>query len=167
MVFKNTNGVYLGRELFYETAQMEGRPYALYSLKSEDLKVGEKNYPSLRRLYLEEDDPTEFFIAEKYFDGQPHWKKLCAQDWFLVPLSALREELEVKHRAQYLRALREDALKGDKVTSRYLLDRVEKVDSKVGRPTRQKIQQEAQKLVREDFDIKSDFSRLSEHLGSK
>jgi len=142
---------------------MEGRPYVLYTLKSED----HEGFPSLRRLYLEEDDPTEFFVAEEYFDGQPHWRRLISQDWFMSYLAPIREELEVKHRAQYLRALREDALKGDKVTSRYLLDRVEKSEVKAGRPSKAKIRQEAEKLVKESGDVKDDFARLKEHLNEK
>lgn len=164
--FKNSNGVYFGRELFYETAANTEKLYVLYTLKAEDYKP--EGYsdplPSLRRLYLEEDDPTEFFIADKYFDGQPHWKRLCSQEWFLSVLSPLRDELSVKHQAQYLRSLRDDALKGDKVTARYLLDRVEKSDSKAGRPTKAKIKQEAEKLVKESGDVKDDFLRLREHL---
>lgn len=167
-IFKNSNQVYLGRELFFETSAMEQKPYVLYTLKSDDYQPEgyDQKLPSLRRLYLEEDDLTEFFVAEKYFDGQPHWKRLTSQEWFMKELAPLRDELQTKHQAQYLRSLRDDALKGDKVTARYLLDRVEKSDQKAGRPTKAKIKQEAEKIVRESVDIKDDFLRLKEHLSS-
>ena len=79
-------------------------------------------------------------------------------------LAPLREELQLKHQAEYLRSLRQDALVGDKVTARYLLDRVEKSDTRAGRPTKAKIKQEAEKLVKESVDIKDDFQRLKDHL---
>ena len=165
-IFKNSNQVYLGRELFFETAAMDQKPYVLYTLKSDDYQPEgyERPLPSLRRIYLEEDDLTEFFVAEKYFDGQPHWKRLTSQEWFMKELSPLREELQIKHQAQYLRALRTDAISGDKVTARYLLDRSEKSDTRACRPTKAKIKQEAEKLVKESVDIKDDFLRLQEHL---
>lgn len=161
-IFKNSMGVYLGRELFFETATT-ARNYVLYSFKNEDHTFDGVVYPSLRRLYLEEDDPTEFFVAEKYFDGQPHWRRLTAQKWFMDYLTPIREELALKHQAQYMRSLRQDAINGDKVASKYLLDRMEK-PKEVGRPTKRKIAEEAQKIVLDNQDIATDFDRMKEFL---
>ncbi len=153
--FKNSSGVFLIRELFYEGVGVD-KSSVLYTLKDEDYQ----GYPSLRRLYLLEDDPTEYLVAEKYFGGWPHWKKLSTSTWFLPYLTPIREELEVRHRAQYLKSLRSDALSGDKVSSKYLLDRFEKDTASRGRPSKQKIKEEADRLFRETENVKDDLSRI-------
>lgn len=157
--FKNSSGVYLIRELFYEGTGVD-KSSVLYTLKEED----HQGYPSLRRLYLLEDDPTEYMVAEKYFGGWPHWKKLSSSTWFIPYLTPIREELEVRHRAQYLKSLRTDALQGDKVSSKYLLDRFERDVQSKGRPSKLKIKEEADRLFKESSDIKDDFARLTEGL---
>lgn len=155
--FKNANGVLLLKQLFFETADTE-RSRVLYTLKNED----HEGYPSLRRLYLEQDDETEFFFAEAYFDGWHHWKKLLQCSWFLAQLEPIREELATRNAARNLREIRKAAESGNVSASRYLLEGGWKPKGSAGRPTKQKIKQEAEKLFLDSQDIKEDLDRLTE-----
>lgn len=158
-IFKNSNGVYLTKELFFETAIKEDRPLTLYSLKSEDHQVDGRTFPSLRRIYLELDDLTEFLISDQYFGGHPHWKKLLSCSWFISVLKPIREELKARHMAEYLRTLRKDALSGNAASAKFLLDRLEHKGQK-GRPSKEKIEQEAKKLVQDSDFVSADLERL-------
>lgn len=154
--FKTTNGIYYTKQLFYETADVE-REFVLYTLKNED----HEGFPSLRRLYMEISDETEFKVADTLFGGWPHWKKLLQCSWFLEYLQEWREELRVKTTSLSLSKLILAAEKGDAKVNQYLLDRELRLSrSSVGRPTKAKIKQEAALLVQAQDDIKEDLKRL-------
>jgi hypothetical protein len=154
-IYKNASGSYLLKQLFFETADTD-RERCLYTLKSED----HEGYPSIRRLYLEENDESEFYFAKKYFDGWPHWKRLMNCSWFAEYLLELREELAVKNAADNLREMRLAASKGNISASRFLLEGSWRPKDSVGRPTKAKIKQEAEKLFMSDKDINDDLDRI-------
>ena len=154
--FKSTNGIYYTKQLFYETADVE-REFVLYTLKDQD----HEGHPSLRRLYMEIADETEFKVADTLFAGWPHWKKLLQCQWFLEYLNEWREELRVKQASSSLSALLQKAAQGDSKVNQYLLDRkLREEKAGVGRPTRAKIKQEAALMIQDKEDIKEDLKRL-------
>jgi hypothetical protein len=69
--FKGPQGIYLTKALFLETYVYD-KNTVLYTLKSEDTP----DFPSLRNLYLNEEDPSEYVFANKYFANWEHWSKL-------------------------------------------------------------------------------------------
>src|SRR5690606_30115707 len=91
-VFKNATGAWLLKALFYETATDPDKTHVLYSFKPEDHEVNGVVYPSLRRLYLEMEDDTEYYFAQAYFGGWPHWKRLLSCSWFVDYITEIREE---------------------------------------------------------------------------
>lgn len=154
--FKNSTGSYLTKQLFFETAFTE-RDRVLYTLKDED----HQGYPSIRRLYLEMSDETEYKFASTYFGGWPHWKRLLGCSWFMDYLSEWREELRVKEAGESLARLKLAAKGGRLDLDKYLLDRgLSDKKSPVGRPTKERIKSEAQKIVLDQRDISDDFSRI-------
>lgn len=154
--FKNNSGVHLLKPLFLE--HTSDRTNVLYTLKRNDYK----GYPSLYLLYMSENDVSEYGVATKYFDGWQHWKKLTQCAWFMEHLRDWREELEVRQMSQSLKAIQEKALSGDVHTNKYLLERgwIPKGGEQVGRPSKEKIRQEADKLFERAEDIGSDFKRI-------
>lgn len=157
-IFKNASGAYLTKQLFYEFSVTE-RDRVLYTLKDED----HHGFPSLKRLYLEEGDESEYQVASKYFGGWSHWKRLLQCSWFLDYLSEWREELAAKQSAESLARIKQAAEKGNVSLDKWLLDRgLSDQKMPVGRPTKERIKQEAQKIVLDQRDVQDDLSRLLE-----
>jgi hypothetical protein len=163
--FKNTQGLYLLKAIFYELDEA-GRPNAIYSLKDYDGNFEGKFYPSLRKLYVECEDPTEYNFACQYLDGWTHWKKLTQASFFKDYLIEWREELEVRLRAKGLVSIRQIASTPGKEAfqaQKYLAQAGWKLpDEKasVGRPTKEKVAQEAEKLFKQKTDFDLDYERI-------
>lgn len=154
--FKGISGAYLTKQLFWETSEDKSR--VLYSLRDYD----NHGYPSLRRLYVDMGDETEYQFAETYFGGWNHWKRLLSAPWFLDFISQYREELAAKNAAERLIAIRKKAQEGDFHANKYLLEGQWKGEKKnsVGRPTKERIREEAELLRKTDKTIDDDYHRL-------
>jgi hypothetical protein len=96
----DTMGRPLTQGLFLEIGYGE---YAVYTLKEYDYPYKGKHYPSLKKLYLAEEDPTEYSFAEKHLLGWQHWKRLCENKQIARHVAEWREELELKLRSQAIR----------------------------------------------------------------
>lgn len=157
-VFKTDGNFLYTKQLFYEQADVE-RQYVLYTLKDED----HQGYPSIKRLYLEMEDETEYLFATTYFASWNHFKKICATPWFKPVIQEAREELRLKLAARNLAKIREKAKEGHVQANQYLLER--KWDSAgPGRPSKKKIQEEASRLVEDKSFISEDYDRLVEQM---
>lgn len=97
---QDTMGRPLTQSLFLELGYSE---YSVYTLKEQDYAYKGKNYPSLKRLYLEEEDVTEYEFAIKHLLGWQHWKRLCDNKQIRKHIDEWREELELKIRSQAMR----------------------------------------------------------------
>lgn len=95
--FKDPSGKLLTQSLFLENGY--NTEYAMYTLTDVDKEYNGKIYPSLRRLYLECMDPTEYEFANKYLWGWNHWQRITANALMTDHIENWREELEVKLRA--------------------------------------------------------------------
>lgn len=96
----DTMGRPLTQSLFLEIGYSD---YAVYTLKEQDYTYKGVEYPSLKRLYLVEEDPTEWSFADKYLLGWQHWKRLCENKVIAKHVEEWREELELKLRSQAIR----------------------------------------------------------------
>jgi 5-methylcytosine-specific restriction endonuclease McrA len=144
-VLKDKMGRFRTRSLFKEmwkaNPNLEEPP--LFSLKLEDDKDG---LISLKRIYLETCDPTEYRFAVGLFKDPRHWQRLCVLDWFSPFVERWRWELRAKLRAQAvdnLIKLSEDNLQAIKalateeyVYQTYLQEAQPK--KRVGRPNKEK-----------------------------
>lgn len=171
--FKNSMGAHLLQALFFETTiDFQNKADVLYTLKLEDHDVtdvttGEaKRLPSLHRLYVELEDASEYEFAKKYFDGWSHWKKLCECNWFKPYLAEMREELDVKLKARALNTLRsvaEDKTnKSSYMANKFIIEQGlgVKKDNR-GRPSKDKIRAEAEKLFVTKSEVDEDFERIT------
>lgn len=100
---KDPGGRYLTQSLFLE--HKYDTTYAMYSLSDQDKEYEGKIYPSLRRLYLESMDPTEYTFATTYLSNWEQWQRICANQALLTHIEEWREELEVKVRAQAVKRI--------------------------------------------------------------
>ena len=158
-IFKNASGAHYLQALFFETALEQNKDYVLYTLKQQD----HRGYPSIHRLFVEMNDPTEYNFAKEYFASWTHWKMIKDCTWFKPYYDAMKEELEVSIRAKALADLRASAEdpKNTVQVNKYLLDKgwVDKTDTR-GRPSKDTIKREADKLFKDKQELEEDFSRI-------
>lgn len=152
--YRNSKNVLLQRGLFLETANT--KKTAIYTLKDYDYE----GYPSLKRLFLETGDTTEYFFAKRYLDSYDHWLSISKANWFKPYITKWREELRALKEAAYLSQLEEIvALGGKDRTSalKTLLDRVKTGATAVkkGRPVHP---------YREEHEIAQERSKSRETL---
>lgn len=74
--FKDDRGHWFTSGLFYELAQ--DKSFSIYTIKEEDIEVEGKMYLSLKKLYLEDMDPTEYLFAEKYLGCWNQWQRISS-----------------------------------------------------------------------------------------
>lgn len=162
-IFKNSSGAHLLKSIFFEYDDIT-KSQAIYTLKDYDHTVDGKLYPSLRRLYVELEDPTEYEFATKYLDSWSHWKKLSAASFFTEHLNDWREELSVRLRAQAVNRIKVESKSGSKAAfqaNKFLVaGQWTEKSSPVGRPTKEKIKSEAEKLFKESSVVDDDFDRI-------
>lgn len=136
---------------------------ARFTLDEED----KNGLPSLRRLYLECEDPTEYEFAEKYLSWKC-WQNLVSKDWFQKHITEWRAALDAKLKSRAFRAIQAEAAdetaRGYMQANRYLADRGyrDKTKKPVGRP--QKV--ELDDKVDTDL-IQADTKRLFASVSSK
>lgn len=158
--FKSPTGQLLLQGLFFEQSPNPDTP--IYTLKDHD----HRGLPSLYRLYMETDDPTEYFFATVYLDGWDHWERLCKSPWFKPYVERWRKELNVRLKARALLAMREEAAstegKNRFAANKYLLDNgwEEEKKNPRGRPSKQEVEQEATRLAEESRTIEHAFERV-------
>lgn len=150
-------GRYLVRALFQEN----NPDSPLYTLKDYDTDV-----PSLKRLYLECEDPSEYEFANKHLGGWDHWQEIATAAWFQPFLTKWRKELELKLKAEAFQALLIEARSGTKNSfsaNRFLLAWNEKDTSQHvrGRPSKAEIQAEAMRMAENQDNVDADFKRLN------
>lgn len=104
-VFKDKMGRYITQGLFIDFKYDE--TYAVYTLEDEDKEYKGHLYPSLKRLYLEMMDVTEYDFANKYLFGWEHWLAIKNNKQLYERIERWQEELEIKVRARGVKSLLE------------------------------------------------------------
>lgn len=161
--FKNDIGAYLLGSLFYEQT-MADKAQVVYTLKDRD----HLGYPSLYRLYMETDDPTEYNFAIQYLDGWAHWERLTECSWFKPYINRWRRELEVRFRARALLNIRTVANNSDSKESyqanKFLVGQGWKEGGpkrRAGQPSKDEIKSEAVRLAQVSQSLDEDFERIT------
>jgi hypothetical protein len=93
----------LTQSLFLEVGY--NTDFAVYTQKDEDYTYKGKLYLSLKRLYLEHEDPTEYDFATTHLLGWQHWQRIVRNKVFAKMVEEWREELELKLRSQAFREI--------------------------------------------------------------
>lgn len=169
-LYRNSSGTRYLKALFFEPAI--DKTFVLYTLKEADHEVIQEDgtpivYPSLQRLYLECNDPTEFLVATQYFDGVEHWDMLCNCSWFQPHLSRMRRQLELKIKSEQIQLLMEDSKAGTKsstASAKFLLTQgyasIAPDKRKAGRPSKEEIADAAARSISDTRTLEDDFQRV-------
>lgn len=157
----DTNGNPLTQSLFLEVGYSD---YAIYTLKDSDHKYKGKIYPSMRRLYIEMEDPIEIEFANKYLLGWNHWKRLYENKKIQPFIDSWREELELIIRSRAVRDIMNlcASENGSYQAAKFLADRG--WDKRAaGRPSREEMEKRAAIQDRINNDFNSDVKRLADY----
>lgn len=161
-VFKDTTGNYITQGLFIDFRY--DPKYAKYCLAPEDKEYDGVVYPSLKRLYLEMEDLTEYEFAYKYLCDWEHWERICENKILRAHVEKWREELEVKLRARAIKAIAQKAATGDFNSAKWIADRGWEV--KRGRPSKQEVEAERKRAAKINSELGEDSARII-HLVKK
>lgn len=155
---QDTMGRPLTQSLFLEIGYSD---YAVYTLKEFDYVYKGREYPSLKRLFLLEEDPTEWAFATKHLLGWQHWKRLCENKALAKHFAEWREELELKIRSGAVREMQSlcGSESGNFSAAKYLSDRG--WDKKaVGRPGKGELEKEERIAEHVSKEFTDDIARL-------
>lgn len=154
----DSGGKPLTQSLFLEIGYTKD---AIYTLKEDDHYYEGKLYPSLKRLYVECEDPTEYQFATNYLLGWKHWLRLCDNKVIRKHIDEWREELEVKLRSKAVREMLKSANNGSFQAAKFLADRGWDTRG-AGRPSKAEIEKEKAIQSRVDDEFSADIFRLKE-----
>ena len=161
--FKDSQGRLRTRSLFYES-QTAGYP-AFFTLKDYDITEGGNTYVSLKRIFLDAMDPTEYLFAARAFGkegGWQHWQRLKTLKWFSAYYQEWREELEVRLQSAGIEALRSGASGGNVSVpaAKYFADRGWNPVSKRGRPSKEEVDGLKKRMAGINLETEEDAARL-------
>lgn len=139
--------------LFKETNDLKKLPH-YYSLKAEE--DTEDGLISVKRIYMELADPTEYKVAVNLFGGLAHWRILCALPWFQEYLHQWRKELKAKIRSgatEKLISIADSSSQGalqalrtviteDLIFKPFVIEEQEEAPRGAGRPAKVKVKEE-------------------------
>ena len=160
--FLDSSGKPLTQALFIEARYDE--KFAVYSLKDYDHEYKGVVYPSLKKLYMEMEDVTEYEFATKYLLGWQHWKHLNNNNLLGPAFEDWREELELKVRSQAIRDIISSSAQesGGFQAAKWLADKG--WDKRgAGRPSKEAIQRENKVQSRLDDEFTEDVVRMDKY----
>lgn len=162
-------GAFQTKGLFYETTLPDERPYfgTKWTLKEKDLVIGDKTYTSMKRIYLEMEDVTEYDFAIATLGSYKHWERLVESPIIRKHIDQWRKELNLKLKARAMKSIIKSATEDEKLSfqaMKYLADN-EYLDrkSKRGRPSKEEVSAE----LRKEVEISKTFRDDAERIGLK
>lgn len=184
--YKDAMGRWRTVSLFFETFEDEwfdtdkdgvrkiDKYTPIFTLREFDLQLNEsspfyeryedRKIPSLRRLYLEANDPTESRFALEVIKSTFHWKHLCGVEWFKPYLDEWRITLAEKLRAVGIDAIVRIAEGSDPKlglqAGKWLADGGHTQRRGKGRPSERAVQVEVQREAAIEKIFEDDAKRL-------
>lgn len=116
----DTMGRPLTQSLFLELGY--NTDYALFTLNDDDKLYQGKTYYSLKKLYLEIGDPSEYEFAKACLLGWRHWKRLQENKLIRPHIEEWREEIEVMRRSEGILSIADQA-EGNFQAAKWLAER--------------------------------------------
>lgn len=159
--WKSGNSRRLLKAIFYEMT-LADKSSVVYTLKDHD----HEGFPSLYKLYMAADDPTEYKFATTHLESLAHWEELCACTWFKPYAERWRRELELRLKSIALARIMSEAEntlgKNAFHANKYLVEKgwIPKEVHTKGRPSKDQIRDEAIRIAEEDERITNDHARI-------
>lgn len=148
-LFLDTSGRPLTQSLFLELGY---RDEAIYTLKDQDYEYKGRKLKSIRKIYMETADPTEYSFATENFLSWDHWNRICANKQIAAHINEWRDELEVKLRSNAVRMNIAAAQAGNYQAAKWVADRGW-ASRGAGRPSKS----EVAKSLKIEAEIQSEY----------
>lgn len=159
---KSTEGRWLTKALFWEERHPSYTPS--FTLKSESIEKDGIIYPSLKQMYLEYADPTEYSFAVEVIGDWDHWQTICDGYFFKPLIKKWREELEIKLRSQAVKAIINTAsTEGAKGTTAAKYVAEKGWEKRAGRPSNAEVEAERKIHAGIKGEVAEDAERLGLH----
>lgn len=155
---KDSQGHPLTQSLFLEIGYEEDK--AIYTLKDEDHEYRGNTYYSLKRLFIDMEDTTEYIFANTYLLGWKHWQRLNQNKALAKHFQEWREELELSLRAQGIRAIIDQAADEKGFQAAKWLADAGWAKRGAGRPSKNEKLKEERIQARLDEEFNADVVRL-------
>lgn len=149
----------LTQSLFLEIGYTDS---AVYTLKDYDHEYKGKLYPSLQRLYLLIEDPTEYTFATQCLLGWKHWQRICENKQLRVYVDEWRAELEVKIRSQGVLEALKQAHTGSFQAAKWVADKGWEQKA-AGRPSKEELEKRAKIAEKVSDEYSADVLRLGNY----
>lgn len=163
--FKDSKGRYIVQGLFLEDRYNPDLAY--YTLDGEDKDYKGTIFPSLKKLYLEEGDPTEYLFATKYLYDWDHWRRMTRNSMLKTHIEKWRAELALSLKAEGISSIIDAAINQSHYqAAKWLADEGWDVKGR-GRPSKEEISSEVKKRAREEEELDNDFELLKLYKGGK
>lgn len=163
--FKDEKGRYIVQGLFLEDRYNADMAY--YTFDGEHKEYKGKTFLSLKKLYLEMGDPTEYNFANTYLYDWDHWQRLCRNSIISKHIEKWREELSLALVADGLEAIISLANGGNSYqAAKFLADRGWD-KSQRGRPSNDEIEGELQRRADAEEEYASEAKLLKFHKKEK
>lgn len=133
------NNQLLTTELLWETAiAMDGRDSVLYTLRPSSRELNGRTIPSLKALYMECGDTSEYSFAIKYFESWEHWQKVRSNTKITPFIDKWAQELEFRIRKEAFDRLKEAAENGSLEANKFIVSSnfIQGIPEKVYRNTK-------------------------------
>ena len=137
---------------------------AVFTLKDFDHEHNGDTYVSLKRLYLECADPTEYQFAQAHLMGWKHWQRMCENKVLRKHIDEWRDELEVKLRSQAVLDVISQARAGTFQAAKWVADRGW-AQRGAGRPSNADIEHEKKVQARIQDEYGGDVVRMFQKQG--
>lgn len=155
----DTSGRPITQSLFLEVNYTDS---AIYTLKEDHFEYEGKFLPSLKKIYLEVADPTEYEFATRYLLGWKHWMRICDNKLIRKHIDEWRFELEYKLRSQGVKAAISQATTGSFQAAKWLADRGWESRG-AGRPTKADVDREKKIQTSISEEYSGDIVRLANY----
>jgi hypothetical protein len=166
---KNAGGKLLTAALFWEVGALH-KEHNTYTLDSRDLNKTDyagvnKVLPSIQRLYIEENDPTEYNFAVKYFYDFRHWQQIKESAWFQDTYKSMQDALAAKIASQSVQEMLElvESKKAGHQTLAWLANKGYLEKEKVGRPNKKAVEKQAAQAVQRKVEEQQELDELLKH----
>jgi hypothetical protein len=156
------NGKILTEALFWETNRDREAYAPLFTLKP----VEHMGCPSLKQIYLEHRDPTEYTFAMSVFGSWQHWEALTSLIWFKPHVEEWRSELAVLLKSEAARAALgvlsdPEAPSANKMqAARFVAEKGWEEKATKGRPKKEDIQKAARQVAETNSHWDEDYKRI-------
>jgi len=162
-------GAFQTKGLFFETTIPEEREIfnTKWTLKEEDHEYNGKIYPSMKRIYIEMEDVTEYEFAMATLGSYKHWERVLESPIIRPHVDQWRKELNLKLKARAMKSIIKSATEDEKLSfqaMKYLADN-EYLDkkNKRGRPSKDEVKAE----LKREVEINKSFRDDAERIGLK